>query len=84
MEAVAGDLAVSVAAVIPVCLAEGRIYNVDDVLWSAILDRQDEAGKVRFLRCLEQRKREENWALLRRQLANAGRWLTTLPGRVLG
>jgi len=84
VEAVAGDLAVSVAAVIPVCLAEGRIYNVDDVLWSAILDRQDEAGKVRFLRCLEQRKREENWALLRRQLANAGRWLTTLPGRVLG
>ncbi len=84
VEAVAGDLAVSVAAVIPVCLAEGRIYNVDDVLWSAILDRQDEAGKVRFLRCLEQRKREENWTLLRRQLANAGRWLTTVPGRVLG
>jgi len=84
MEAVAGDLAVPIAAVIPVCLAEGRIYNVDDALWSVILDRQDEAGKVRFLRCLEQRKREENWALLRRQLANAGRWLTTLPGRVLG
>ncbi|MBS1222714.1 MAG: GTP-binding protein, partial [Proteobacteria bacterium] len=30
---VAGDLAVPVAAVIPVCLAEGRVYNVDDALW---------------------------------------------------
>ena len=83
VEAVAGDLATPVAEVIPVCLAEGRIYNVDDVLWAALLDRQDEAGKVRFLRCLEQRQREENWTLLRRQLANAGRWLTTLPGQVL-
>ena len=81
--AVAGDLAVPVVEVIPVCLAEGRIYNVDDVLWAALLDRQDEAGKVRFLRCLEQRQREENWTLLRRQFANAGRWLTTLPGQVL-
>lgn len=84
VEAVAGDLAMPVNDVIPVCLAEGRIYNVDDALWVAMLDRQDAAGKVRFLRCLEQRKREENWTLLRRQLANAGRWLTTLPRRVLG
>ena len=84
VEAVAESLAVPLADAIPVCLAEGRIYNVDDVLWAAILERQDEAGKVRFLRCLEQRKRAENWALLRRQLANAGRWLFELPGRALG
>jgi hypothetical protein len=81
---VAGDLAVPVAAVIPVCLAEGRVYNVDDALWAAILERQDEAGKVRFLRCLEQRKRAENWTLLRRQLTNTGRWLLDWPGRALG
>ena len=84
VEAIAVDLAVPVPAIIPVCLAEGRTYNVDDALWSAILDRQDEADKARFLRCLEQRKREENWVLLRRQLTNTGRWLTTLPGRALG
>jgi len=75
VEAVAADLAVATADVIPVCLAEGRIYNVDEVLWAAILDRQNEANRVRFLRCLEQRKRQENWPLLRQQLANAGRWL---------
>ncbi|HOW62681.1 MAG TPA: 50S ribosome-binding GTPase [Candidatus Contendobacter sp.] len=81
---VATDLAVPVAEVIPVCLAEDRVYNVDDALWAAMLDRQDEAGKVRFLRCLEERKRAENWTVLRRQLANAGRWLLELPGRALG
>jgi len=82
-EAVAADLAVSVTAVIPICLAERRIYN-DDALWAAILERQDEANRVRFLRCLEDGKRRENWALLRQQLASAGRWLANLPGRVLG
>ena len=84
VETVAGDLAVPIADVIPVCLAEGRVYNVADALWAALLDRQDQAGRVRFLRCLEQRKRAENWTLLRRQLANAGRWLLELPGRALG
>ena len=83
VEAVAGGLAVPVSSVIPVCLAEGRVYNVDDALWAAMLDRRDEAGKVRFLRCLEQRKREENWTLLRRQLANTGRLLLKLPGRTV-
>jgi len=82
METVAADLAVSIAAVIPVCLAGGRIYNVDDALWAALLDQQDEAGKVRLLRCREQRKRAENWTLLRRQLTNTGRWLLNLPGRM--
>ncbi len=80
LEAVAEDLAVPVATVIPVCLADGQTYNVDDVLWAAMLDRQGEADKVRFLRCLDQRIREENWTLLRRQLANTGRWLLKLPG----
>ncbi len=84
VETVAGDLAVPVADVIPVCLADGRVYNVGDALWAAILERQDEAGKVRFLRCLEERKRAENWALLRRQLANTGRWLRDWPVRAPG
>ncbi|TVR58813.1 MAG: GTP-binding protein HSR1, partial [Candidatus Competibacteraceae bacterium] len=66
--AVASDLATPVASVIPVCLAEGRAYNVDDALWAAILAQQDEAGRVRLLRCLEARKRLENWTLLGRQL----------------
>ena len=84
VEAVAADLAVPVEAVVPVCLAEGRVYNVDDALWSAILERYDPANRVRFLRCLADRKRQENWALLRQQLSNAGRWLAELPQRLSG
>jgi len=83
VEAAAADLAVPVEAVIPVCLAEGRLYNVDDVLWAAILARQNEANRVRFLRCLKDRQQRENWVLLRQQLTSAGRWLAELPDKVL-
>lgn len=78
--AVAGDLDVALERVVPVCLAAGREYNLD-VLWSVLLEVQDEALRARLLRCMEARKREENWALLRRQLGGAGRWLRSLPGR---
>ncbi|RUQ34992.1 MAG: GTP-binding protein HSR1, partial [Candidatus Competibacteraceae bacterium] len=84
LEAVATDLALPVDTVIPVCLAAERVYNVEDALWTALLDRQDEAGRVRLLRCLDQRRQAENWLLLRRQLINAGRMLLQLPGRMLG
>lgn len=83
VEAVAAALAIPLADTIPVCLAEGRVYNVDDALWAAILGRQDEAGKVRFDRCLRERQRQENWGLLRRQLVNTGRWLWDLTGQAV-
>jgi hypothetical protein len=41
----------------------------------------DRAQRVRLLRCQVARRREENWTLLRRQLANAGRFLLAWPGR---
>lgn len=74
-EAVAGDLDVPLANVVPVCLAEGRVYNVSDTLWAAILAQQDDAHKARWLRCLEQRRREQDWALVWQQLKGAGRLL---------
>jgi hypothetical protein len=80
----AEDLAVPVADAIPVCLAEGRVYNVSDTLWAALLDRQPAAEKVRLLRCLDQRKRTEDWGLLLKQLAGAGRLIARLPGRIIG
>ena len=82
--AAAEDLAVPVTNTIPVCLAEGRVYNVDDSLWVTLLDRQGGADKVRLLRCLDERKRAEDWPLLRHQLAGAGRFLAKLPGRLMG
>lgn len=79
--ALATDLEVPIASVIPVCLAEGRVYNVEDTLWAALLGQLDRARRARLLRCQDERHRNENWMLLRRQLANAGRFLLALPGR---
>jgi len=79
--AFSADFEVPIASVVPVCLAEGRVYNVDDTLWAAMLDLMDRDQRIRLLRCLDAGRREENWTLLRRQLANAGRLLLAFPGR---
>lgn len=84
MEAVAQDLEVPLARVIPVCLAAGRAYNVSDSLWAAILDHQSTANRVRLLRLREAQKKVEDWTLLRRQLVSTGRFLKGLPGRLVG
>ncbi|MBB1125117.1 GTPase family protein [Thiospirillum jenense] len=73
------DLDVPIADVIPVCLAEGRIYNVDDTLWAALLNHLEQAQRLRLLRCHAARHSSEQWALLRRQLMNAGRFLLKIP-----
>lgn len=79
MRVIAADLAVPVEQVIPVCLQEGKVYNVNDTLWAAILSHQDEALRVRLMRCLDAGKRAEDWVMLRRQMASAGRFLRDLP-----
>ncbi len=79
VQAISTDLAVPVEQVIPVCLMENHTYNVDDALWAAILNCQEEAVRIRLLRCLDERKKKENWTLLRRQMINAGRFLKRLP-----
>lgn len=81
LQAVATDLAVPLEQVIPVCLKEGRIYNINDALWATILHHHDTALRVRLLRCLDEKKRTEDWALLRRQLISAGRFLWNLPDK---
>lgn len=83
VRAIAADLAVSVERVIPVCLLDGKVYNVDDTLWAVILDHQEEALRVRLMRCLDARKRAEDWVMLRRQMVGAGRFLRNLP-EILG
>jgi hypothetical protein len=60
---------------------EGRVYNVDDALWAAILSQQEEAFRSRLLRCMDEQKKAENWMLLRRQMLSAGRFLKDLPDR---
>ncbi|MDR4521719.1 MAG: GTPase [Nitrosomonas sp.] len=82
VQAIAADLAVPVEHVIPVSLMEGHSYNVNDVLWAAILSQQEGALRSRLLRCVDEQKKAENWTLLRRQLLSAGRFLKDLPDRL--
>ncbi len=76
VEAIKNDFSLATGEVVPVSLAEGRHYNIEDGLWAAILGNEDEARRARFLRLLPKRQRQENWSLLRRQLTNAGRLVT--------
>lgn len=82
VQTIAADLAVPVKKVIPACLASGKAYNIEDALWAAVLDHQEEALRVRLLRCLDAKKRTEDWALLRRQMLGAGRFLRNLPDKL--
>jgi small GTP-binding protein len=67
------------ANAVPVCLAPDRLYNVEDALWAAIFVLEKETDRARFLRCLDERKRAENWSLVGKQLLGAGRWLLEAP-----
>ena len=79
MQAVVNDLAVPIERVIPVSLVTSKVYNVDDALWSAILNMQSEALRVRLMRCLDARKNAENWNMLQHQMISTGRFLKKLP-----
>ena len=72
--AIAGELAIPTQRLIPVCLRPDAVYN-DDALLTVICGEFDEARRVRFLRCLKDRHRDENWRYLWRQLGNAGRFV---------
>ena len=78
IEAVAQDLQVEADAVIPVCLEQGRIYNVDEALIPAVLERIPDAGRARYLRALKEFKDEQAWRMLGQQAKAGGRLLKHL------
>ncbi|KXX64753.1 GTPase family protein [Marichromatium gracile] len=80
LEHASTDLAVPLPDAVPVALLPETAYNVDDALWSALLGRLDRASRARLLRVRGARQGGEDWRLLRRQLANAGRVLLRWPG----
>lgn len=83
VEVIATNLAAPLEQVIPVCLKPGKIYNVSDTFWFAMLTVQDDALRTRLLRCLEAEKQAQDQTLLRRQLINAGRFLwKKLPNKI--
>ena len=82
VEATAGDLAVGVERVIPVCLLDEQLYNVDEGLIPAILTLLGAAQRLKYLRCLREFKDEEYWNRLRQQAVNAGRIILTAGVRL--
>jgi len=72
---VAEDLALTPSQVIPVCLASGQVYNVEEALLPAVAEMLPEARRVQGLRCLQQYQHEQYWRQAWRQTANSGRRL---------
>ena len=79
MQVLARNLELPISQVIPVCLKEGNVYNVDDTLWATIMGHQDEALRVRLQRCLNDKKQSIDWKKLSNQMINTGRFLKKLP-----
>lgn len=73
IDAVAGDLQVPIEQVIPVCLAPGQNYNVNEALMPAILESLPTAQRSRYLRCLKEHRDDAYWDQLWQQTTNAGR-----------
>lgn len=84
MEGTAADLQVDIERVVPVCLLEGKLYNVEDGLIPTILSSLGAAERLKYLRCLREFKDEEYWSRLGEQAANAGRIVLTTGLRLLG
>jgi uncharacterized protein len=75
IRAVASDLAVPPDDVLPICLLPERVYNVEEALVPALLERLPAARRVKYVRCLRQRRDEEYWRRLWKQTLAAGRVL---------
>ncbi len=73
MDAVARELAIATAQIVPVRAdAEHTAYNID-ALWASIAAALPEAKKSRLQRCLEGASEDWSWTGVLSQAANAGR-----------
>jgi predicted GTPase len=73
VDAVREQLGDGVVEVVPVCTAEGKLFNVTEELLPAILGRMDEAHAVALLRCLRSELDQDKVRKVFRQVLAAGR-----------
>jgi predicted GTPase len=73
VDAAREQLGDGVAEVVPVCTAEGKVFNVTEELLPAILGRMDEAHAVALLRCLRAELDQDKVRKVFRQVLAAGR-----------
>jgi uncharacterized protein len=72
MLVVAHDLQVPVDRVVPVCLREGAVYNVDEALLPALMLVMPEAERAKLLRVLMEDRGAQQREDLKRLLVKAG------------
>ncbi|PKM38544.1 MAG: hypothetical protein CVV06_00120 [Gammaproteobacteria bacterium HGW-Gammaproteobacteria-10] len=75
MESVALDLAISIDQIAPVNLKRGFEYNIEEGLIAAIFQHLDQAGRMRYLRCLNEYRKEDQWHMLWKQSQKAGQFI---------
>lgn len=76
MESVARELEISIDQIAPVNLNPGFEYNIEEGLIAAMFQQLDQAGQMRYLRCLNDYRKEDQWRLLWKQSQKAGRFIT--------
>lgn len=72
LSAVGDELALDPGHRVAVSLCDGATFNVSSGLLEALESELDEARRVRLLRCLRERRRDETWRYLWRQTRNLG------------
>lgn len=75
MEAVASELKMDLARVIPVCLKSEQLYNVQEAIIPAILAHLESAKRIQYLRCIQEFRSEQDWLILWQQARKAGKIL---------
>lgn len=83
MESVALDLAISIDQIAPVNLKRGFEYNIEEGLIAAIFQHLDQAGRMRYLRCLNEYRKEDQWHMLWKQSQKAGQFIAKKGFEVL-
>ena len=73
LTAVGDELGLDAEHRVAVSLCDAAPFNVSDGLLEAIGSELEEARRVRLLRCLRERRRDETWRYLWRQVRNAGK-----------
>jgi uncharacterized protein len=83
LDAVAADLGVASDAIAPLCLAPGRVYNVNEALLPLLVQQLPEGKRVLLLRSLNTVRAREQWELVWKQARAAGRFLFEISREVV-
>jgi len=77
------ELGVAKDRIVPVCLRNGGIYNVDDSFVPVMLDAVPDSERSKLLRLLKEYRDGEFWVQLRLQAYNSGKMLAKAAAHII-